>query len=197
MDNMQPQRQTATDSLADIIQIALLGNKTGTLMVERGEGETLEEGFLKFCNGNVTEASVGRYRGVNAFNHLNTWKKCRFSFEDEVTNPSDIIQPQIQIYKTNNPSFPERFPHHTASSVDNYVELNAQGGQSFLPIRLQLGEVILQHPEASQLPRLHRRLLLLVNGQRSVSELARLMARKSEEIQPLLDDLEHNGLIGQ
>jgi hypothetical protein len=24
-----------------------------------------------------------------------------------------------------------------------------------------------------------------------------LMARKSEEIQPLLDDLEHNGLIGQ
>jgi DNA-binding IclR family transcriptional regulator len=47
------------------------------------------------------------------------------------------------------------------------------------------------------MPRTHRRLLLLVNGQRNISELTRILARPPEETQALLNDLERAGLIRQ
>jgi len=47
------------------------------------------------------------------------------------------------------------------------------------------------------LSRLHRRLLLLIAGQRERNDLARLMSRSADEIQELLNDLEHSGLIQQ
>jgi predicted transcriptional regulator len=40
-------------------------------------------------------------------------------------------------------------------------------------------------------------LLLLVNGQRSTNELARLMGRSLAEVETLLNDLERAGLIRQ
>lgn len=55
----------------------------------------------------------------------------------------------------------------------------------------------MSHPEAAPVQRLHRRLLLLINGQRNLTALARLMARNPDEVQVLLDDLEQAGLIEQ
>ena len=46
------------------------------------------------------------------------------------------------------------------------------------------------------LSRAHRRLFLLVDGQRLVPELARLMGRRESEIYELLQDLKRSGLIG-
>ncbi len=59
---MPPQRETATDRLADVIEVAQLGQKTGLLTVERGNGITLEEGSITFVDGQVTEASAGGVR---------------------------------------------------------------------------------------------------------------------------------------
>ncbi len=64
-------------------------------------------------------------------------------------------------------------------------------------MRLPLGEVALQHPENAQLPRTHRRLLLLIDGKRAKTELARLLVRNLDELQTMLDDLERAGLIQQ
>jgi hypothetical protein len=43
--------------------------------------------------------------------------------------------------------------------------------------------------------RLHLRLYLLIDGQRNIFELIRLMRRPAEEIQQLLHDLRHLGVI--
>ena len=45
--------------------------------------------------------------------------------------------------------------------------------------------------------RTHRRLLLLVDGQRSVPELIRLVGRSSEEVFQQLSELERAGFIHQ
>jgi hypothetical protein len=77
---MQSQRETMTDSLADIINIIHLGGKSGILTVERGEAATLEEGTIVFVDGRAIEAKAGRQNALNAFRYLNTWKTCRFYF---------------------------------------------------------------------------------------------------------------------
>ncbi len=198
--NMQPQRGTTTEQLADIIEILRIGNKSGTLMVERGEGRTLEEGSIIFIEGQAVEARVNQQSGSAAFNYLSTWQRCHFSFVSHATNPS----PQ-----------PTRFPpiRQGSSGNDgvapgtNYIQpqqamrlqnnFNAWNAELSLPQRLLRGEEALQYPENAQLPRVHRRLLLLINGRRSVGELARLMTRDTDEIYKLLNDLERVGLIQQ
>lgn len=191
---MQPQRETMTNNLADIIHLISFGNKNGTLTVERGDGKTQEEGFIIFVNGRVIEAKVGPYSGATAFNYLNTWQTCRFSFIKDAVNPHQSTQPL--------PDKTDRLPttsDYTRTQGPQHTEPNRyyDGGAmpSPRPSRTYFGNTTLQNPDATQLPRHHRRLLLLVNGQRSIDELARLMTRSLDEVQRLLHDLRRAGLI--
>lgn len=201
---MQPQRETMTDNLADIIHIIHIGCKSGTLTVERGEDNTLEEGFILFFEGRAVEARVGQMNGMAAFNYLNKWQTCRFAFVSQAGQNSSPSRPTTQ-------------PLPSQSGISSMVSRQNSGAgisantdslpypyqvparQSPYPLRTPSGEVAVQHPENFnfQLPRFHRRLLLLVNGQRSAQELARLMVRNVNEVQGLLNDLERSGLIQQ
>ncbi len=192
---MESPRETMTDSLAAIIQIIHLGYQSGTLTVERGEGRTLEEGIIVFASGRVVEARLGQYRGMAAFNVLNSWQACRFSF---------VNGTQVTPQQGFTPLPPGRGKAPTQQTTSP-LQSNTQSGNIYkqalspaiLPVRLPSGEAALQHPETMQIPRTHRRLLLLINGQRNVSELARLLVRSPEETQVLLHDLEFAGLIQQ
>jgi hypothetical protein len=189
---MEPQRETMTDSLAAIIQIIHLGYQSGTLTVERGEGNQRQEGMIVFANGRVIEARVGQYSGLAAFNFLNTWQTCRFSFVSGTQPPPQALSPgrnEAQSNSFRSASKPLEYNEQSSGNY-NYVP-------TLLPARLPAGEAALQRPETFHMPRTHRRLLLLVNGQRNISELARILARPPEETQALLNDLERAGLIRQ
>lgn len=204
---MQPQRETMTDSLADIIHIIRLGGKSGTLTVERGEAKTLEEGFIVFADGRILEARAGQSSGLQAFNYLNTWTVCRFSFLDHAA--SDVTM----LYQPASFSPPgEKFPpkdvtvpkkgqfvtsHFTQQGNDMYTNNGGSVTAFRLPSRSRAGEVALEQPERVHISRLQKRLLLLINGQRSLSELARLIIRSPEETQTLLEELERAGFIEQ
>jgi len=183
---MQPQRQTVTDRLADVIHIIHIGGKSGVLTVERGEGRTLEDGFITFVNGRVVEARVGTQSGLAAFNYLNTWQTCRFSLQSRAVNGVSPAYP-AQLPPPYNPVVPMKdAPSQYQSDT---------GVQSAAPVRLRLGEEVLQRSGNMQLPRTHRHLLLLIDGQRKRSDLARLMGRSADEVQELLNDLVRNGFI--
>jgi hypothetical protein len=199
---MQPQRETMTDNLADIIHIIHIGCKSGTLTVERGEGNTLEEGFILFIEGRAVEAKVGQRNGMAAFNYLNMWQTCRFAFVSQTEQSSFPARPTTQ------PLTPQpRNSSRTSGQLSNATTSTNTDSLSYpyqvperqpsCPLRTPSGEVAVQHPENFQLPRFHRRLLLLINGQRNVQELARLMVRNFNEVQALLNDLERSGFIQQ
>lgn len=179
---MQPQRETLTDSLANIIQILQVGYRSGTLTVERNAGQTIEEGYIVFVNGRAVDARAGPYSGVTAFNYLQTWGSCRFSF----TNASNATPPS-------------RLPasNHTSRPLPSGPPASQSVMHSPFPRLSRAGEMAVSRPETTRLSRIHRRLLLLINGQRSLTVLARLMARSPDEAQTLLDDLEQAGLIQQ
>ncbi|HLZ58887.1 MAG TPA: DUF4388 domain-containing protein [Ktedonosporobacter sp.] len=186
-----------TDSLADIIQLIQLGSRSGTLTVERGLDQRVEEGYIVFASGRVVEARVGQYTGSAAYNYLNAWGTCRFSFVSGASVPQQSTRPASSGYGT---PAANTFTHTTTSPLQQNSEVtpySQRSTQSLFPMRLHAGEAMLQQSGGAQLPRNHRRLLLLINGQRSVGELARLMARNLEEVQALLNELERSGLIQQ
>ncbi len=182
---MQPQRQTMTDRLADVIHIIQFGSKSGVLTVERGNGSTKEEGYITFVMGRVVEAQVGRYSGPTAFNYLATWQTCLFALVAEAPRP------QLPAPKAN-PS--TRTPFDVRQRTTHEKPQKSEE-RSALPYRLPRGEESIRNPERLPLSRLHRRLLILIDGQRGLDDLARLMARSPNEVQELLNDLVRGGFI--
>ncbi len=185
---MQSQRETLTDSLTNIIQILQLGYRSGTLTVERNARQGIEEGYIVFSNGRVVDARTNQYGGLAAFNYLNTWGSCRFSF----TNASDTQStPSSGPYSSNSVRVP------SVPGFPSAMDAPGRAVHSPFPRLSQAGIAAIVHPEAVSVQRLHRRLLLLINVQRNLPALARLMARNPDEVQVLLDELEQAGLIQQ
>lgn len=204
---MQPQRTAMTDCLADVIQIIQMGEKSGVLTVERGENRTFEEGFIRFISGRIAEAGTNQQSGMTAFTYLNGWQVCRFSFIAHIPNDVPLPLQSTKPLPANRdlvntaPAANTRFSDAKALfDYDDrlYAYRDVPGSRFTMPLRLQAGEEALQRSENTAiLPRVHRRLLMLINGQRSISELARLISRSIEETQPLLDDLERSDFIRQ
>jgi len=182
-DTAMQQRETTTNRLADIIQVIKIGHRTGTLTVERSENVVLEEGMIVFVHGQMTQAVIGSLTGVEAFKWLSQWGPCRFRF---ITSPPTSSNETYHLPTTSPPNDRERGGIAEASVLS-----------SSLSGRTQQVESILSRMEYAGLSRVHRHLFLLIDGRRTVEDFARLMGRKREEVQKLLNDLERADFIQQ
>jgi hypothetical protein len=199
---MSQQRETATDRLVSIIQSIQLGRRTGTLTVRRGEGFTQEEGTIAFNKGQVTQTSAGRRTGSEALNWLTTWGNCRFTFvsNDTVENTSPLppshptgeagspVRQRLPLPGRQTEPLPTGEPVRTRTGGLSNPILNA-------PFRTRQIDSALRMIDNMGLSRAHRRLLLLIDGQRSTEELVRLMGRNPAEVYDLLHDLEQATVI--
>lgn len=161
--------QTFVDKLADVIHMLQLARKSGQLSVEHlVEGGLSEQGTIFFVNGQITQASTGAYQGASALAKLQTWEGCHFAFCLGASQPSSQ-----EVSKKDNGT------HKKPSALP--------------PYRLQE----IDEPRFSRmgLSRVHWHLFLLIDGQRSVSQLARLLGRNMQETGTLLFELERAHLI--
>ena len=189
---MLQRRGTTTDRLLNVIQVLQLGKKTGHLVVERGVQQTREEGEIVFSNGQVLQAYAGRLQGQEALNWLSTWSNCRFLFVTETTDKT--TRPL-----NTGPLPPVSGPEGPRSMRDTQPRLpvtpNNAAQADPIPRRICPTEKGFLLIEQAHLSRSHRRLFLLVDGQRAIAELVRLVGRPPEEVQRLLHDLEDIGII--
>ena len=208
---MPQQPSTLTDRLANVIQVIQLGRKTGTLTVERSSGNSLERGTVYFVNGLMIQASVYRLSGLAAFQWLNTWSSCRFTF-----TPSDSAVTTRKLPALGSAQFPaseyESF-HDTdttlkiqaqakafpgAGTENNQIrhkDLSLQKESGSIPNQLRSPEDAVQHIDRMNLSRAHRRLFLLIDGHRNTADLARLMGRGQFEVVAMLQDLERADVV--
>lgn len=198
---MTQRRGTTTDQLANLIQVIQLGRKSGTLTVERGEGASLEEGTILFVQGQITEAHVGRRNNQVALNWFKTWKACRFTFvaDDAVrqTGPVPAMPGGTRQPSGETPPYIQTSPRMpvTPQTPNTSTQVGKGTGPlpdtSPMPRRLLPAEEALRLLELGGLSRVHRHLLLLIDGRRTTQELVRLMGRRPDEVQKLLHDLEY------
>jgi uncharacterized protein DUF4388 len=86
-------RDTYTDRLSNVIEVAELGRRTGLLSAERGTPSYAEEGEVFFVSGRAIYAATGQLRGREALAALSQWGSCRFAFITDAAPPSANIQP--------------------------------------------------------------------------------------------------------
>jgi hypothetical protein len=197
--SMSQRRGTTTDNLNNVIQVIQLGRKTGVLTVERGHEAALEFGEITFVYGQITHAHIGELDGQIAVNVLCTWGLCRFLFTPSGSERSTGPIPS-QPRASSRATAPLKEMHtNTFPPIESkdYLSSDHAGMGQPHPFRTKQVDDALVLLDQAMLSRSHRRLLLLVDGQRTPLELARLTGRPLEEIQRLVYDLERIGVISQ
>jgi hypothetical protein len=196
---MSQRRGTETSQLSNVIQVLQLGRKTGILSVEREGNQGIEEGRIAFMQGNITEAQLGRLIGQAALSLFGTWNTCRFIFTpmqvEKITRPLPAIPP-YKFSESTDPRLPTISPGMTESGkrTTDYLPISELSPTFRAPQRLRSADEALRLLERAGLSRGHRHLLLLLDGQRTIPELSRLMNRGEEEVKHLLHDLAQLGI---
>ncbi len=202
---MTQRRVTATNQFAKVIDVLQLGKKTGILTVERGEDETFEEGTMTLVHGQVVQATIGPYTGRDAATKLFSWQACRFLFVPmlpEQVSRGTISTPPIQtdMKVVTDPTM-RTVTGNISESFHGIRQTNplAPGDWGRRPkvtvYSRESMDDILRALDRQGLSRTHRRLFLLIDGRRSIGELATLIMRAPNETEALLADLERAGFI--
>ena len=189
--------------LVACIQSIQLRRGSGLLIAKRGEGASVEEGRILFVNGQVTEAKIGRCTGSEAFNRLSTWENCQFSFILQHSSQEERLSlTDKDAMKSLSPTVESDKLHNTQSLLEGngrspempsyYSQVTSTQGNRYpgIPQSSKKLSAVLQMIEQKGLSRTHRRLFLLLDGTRSINELAPLIGRTPDEVLALLHDLE-------
>jgi hypothetical protein len=184
---MSQNQETATDRLVTIIQLIQLGRLTGRLATRRGEGLVQEEGSIVFVKGQVTRAIVGQRQGSEALNALTTWGNCRFLFLP--TEDAQHTSGSLLLEESGSNGLPGK--NGTKATASNG---HIKGGLA-VPYQYNSPDGAFHTGANQDLSRTHRRLLLLIDGRRPASELARLVGKSESEVDALLRELERADLI--
>jgi len=185
---MKPRDGAVTNNLADVLQILQLAHKTGLLEVERvGMGNVVEQGTITLERGQVTDARLGNYRGAAAFEMLSKWSTCYFTFHTSTQSGN------FATLNTPQPRSPITNPLLRKEPTTGPLGVPVPGAA----YRVYAVEDALPHFANKGLTRVHRQLFLLIDGQRTPQQLARLIGRTPGEIESLLVDLERAGFIRQ
>jgi hypothetical protein len=204
------QQETATDRLIGVIQSIQMTQGNGVLTVRRGEGSTFEEGSIIFVNGQVKQTTVGMRSGAIALNWLSTWGQCHYTFAPlnewqmqqlNALPPAGAgnTRPITRDLQSSTPALPERgqsepLPPASGSRWERRpLSPPSTTSNKFYPI--QPLAAALREIEQNRLSRSHRQLFLLIDGQRTPQELARLTAKNEQDLQAVLRDLERIGVI--
>ncbi|MBV9689201.1 MAG: DUF4388 domain-containing protein [Ktedonobacteraceae bacterium] len=199
---MTQQQEMITEHLVDVIRTAQLARRTGTLIVRRGQGATYEEGAIAFIEGRVSQVKVGRRASSDALNWLSTWHHCRYSFFASIP-PESIFRTRFAEDELGStpPSSYSVLDNSSARrqtdplAFDKKESMKATLPSQQHPYRIRQVAEALYQIEQQGLSRVHRHLLLLIDGSRSVKELERILNRDENEVAALLRDLENATVI--
>lgn len=216
-------KEATTERLISIIQTIQQQRMSGTLTARRGEGITHEEGNIAFVKGQVTQTKAGRRNGSEAFNWLSTWRECRYTFVSSTSEenlpisslPQTLpMEPRSSSVSSVRPKRPPlEQPLSPTRQVESFTErqtepllsrspsdtpvtsLPSSALTTTIPYRIRPVEVALRLLEEKGLSRTHRHLFLLIDGQRTVLELVRLLKRGEQEVLGLLEDMKRVKIV--
>lgn len=180
-------QNVVVDQLVKIIQALQVGRTTGTLVATRGEGASYEVGTLVFVQGRVVQARVGRKQEREALNWLSTWGRCRYTFVHSVSSESKMQEDNRQLQG--------RVTGPLREKTTGPIQQASGSMNEMVPYRSKALEYGLQVIEEKGLSRAYKHLFLLVDGQREIVELMRLLKLNEFEILEMLYGLQDVGII--
>src|SRR5215472_483659 len=187
-------QSVVADQLVKIIQALQVGRTTGTLVATRGEGPSYEVGTLIIVQGRVVQAKVGRKQDREALNWLSTWGRCKYTFVQSVSSESTMLEESKEVQMKVTGPLPEKTTGPIRDAIRPGQETSGPISET-VPYRSKPLDYGLRVIDDKGLSRAHRRLFLLVDGQREIAEFMRLLKLNEFEVLEMLYDLQDVGII--
>ncbi len=216
-------RELSAKSVWDVLDVVLRGQQQGVISIESQQGNILEEGEIYVQNQHVTYARTRQSIGRVALQEMLNWGYIRFSFDQQqrsraITSlrPTSIATTDVQTANqpsglasrtdgdTRLPVTPPAIPQFTASRglaqpserttpdlPRAGTDILTPGMEWIIPRRQANNRDVLSLP----LTRLQRSIYLLVDGHRSIGDLARCTRKSLQEVERLLREMEERSLI--
>lgn len=192
------------ESLRDILELARTKRLNGLMAIEHIQGSKVEEGEVFFQAGQPIQARVGHLVGQDALNWLMNWHNITYSIDtDESLQSVSTTNIGNRNNTTSSPTPTYVTPNRMPSSGPVFAETPANGERSILnntstpgiewlvPQKRGFERDVLALP----LTRRQRFIYFLVDGRRTVTDLARCTGKNTQEIELILSELQEQGLI--
>lgn len=198
-------RDIAAESITDLLDVARAQRRSGLLSAEYSQRGSLEEGEIYLLAGQPIYARVGSLVGHEALQYLLRWRNIYFSFVSDAPRPSANIFSGLQPDQNTGPLYmrtatPAPFP---ATQGLRWSVAAEQSPAAPLPrihipgIEWRVPQKV--EPEAEnlflQLTRRQRLVYFLVDGSRTVADLARTSNKTVLEIELVLSELQELGKV--
>ncbi len=188
----------AAASFSDIVKELLLHRPSGLLTLWRADGPRQDEIQIIIENGRPTHARRGMYEeyiSTSTLLWLNSWRNIYFTFQLkratlQLPAPTDrlpsVTRPLLAI------TLPPPIPAPASPSLSENAYASALSTSSLIvpSITLQGRDFPL-----TSLPRYDRTIFLLINGRRTIDDLAQLTRRSPAEVYASLNRLQKQQLI--
>jgi Domain of unknown function (DUF4388) len=193
------------ESLHDVLELARTRRQNGMMTIEHSQGGKVEEGVVFFQTGQPIHARVGRLVGQDALNWLMKWRNISYtpgieeslqSFATTTVNNRNSA--------TSTPSPTQNLPLNgmpPTGPVSAQIQVNGKdpplsntstpGIEWLVPQKRGIEREVLALP----LTRRQRFIYFLVDGRRTVADLARCTAKNTQEIELILSELQEQGLV--
>jgi hypothetical protein len=211
---MSKSRVIAAESLRDVLELARLRRQSGLLSIEHDQEGRVEEGEIYFQDGQLVSARIGQMSGQEALAQLLGWRHIHFAFLSHVYHPPTNIPVQFARVIESSPSIPlatvppsptssPQFvdtnistramtePDHNYPTISSLLDLHPSLTESLIPQKLEEERDVLSLP----LTRPQRCIYLLVNGRRTISDLARTTGKDVQDVKRILSELQEQGFI--
>jgi hypothetical protein len=197
--SQQPAR--ITDNLTSVIQVIQKGRESGELRAKLDDEASKEVGTIVFANGQIVAAQVGPYQGVEAFNILKSWSRCVFVFVRDAPTarlPQSGPLPQSSGQTPFERRMPTTGPQQSVNGSRTPLPeppSDSTLSLTFVPRATMSVVKAIGIIERAGLSRTYRQLILLVDGRRSIGELAITMSCPHQEMRQMLQELERLTII--
>jgi len=194
------------ESLDDVLELARIRRQNGLMTIEHTQGGRVEEGEVFFQTGQPIYARVGHLVGQNALNWLMKWRNINYTIGTDKS-----LQSVATTTVTNGnsaASIPSPLPKSSSlnemsstGSVGTHIPVDGRGSplsntttpgiEWLVPQKRGIEREVLALP----LTRRQRFIYFLVDGRRTVSDLARCTGKNTQEIELILSELQKQGLV--
>lgn len=193
-------RDTEAERLSDIVALIRSRRQTGLLSVERFDSGRFEEGEVYFQNGHPIQARLGTLSSQEALTRLMNWRSVYFLFtKDTLTAVQNPQTPPVSDFPHIPPSLPATpSPSVNTSPIQHTFtppQKTLRAIETEIAARIPRKLVFEQNVLALPLTRQQRSLYMLVDGQRTLADLARFTQKSIQEIYVMVRELQDKGLV--
>ncbi len=183
------------ENLGEVLEMARSRRHSGMMLIEHKQGGKIEEGEVFFQTGQPIHARLGRLNGQDALNWILRWHNITYTIgtDDSMQSVASSTAPaSLNVFPNANPSTGPIVSQTLSNGSSSAARTAPDSGIEWLvPHKRGIESEVLALP----LTRPQRFIYFLVDGHRTISDLARCTGKNTMEIEFILSELQEQGLV--